>query len=74
MDPNTLVWLLWVAVHPGGTAGACCAAPVQIEVPAIALPACQDHCQLSAYEICKAIGDANKNAAFSVTCIAKPPP
>jgi hypothetical protein len=72
MDPNSLVWILWVGLHSGSAAGACCAAPVQIEVPSIDLPTCQDHCKLSAFEICRAIGDANGGAAFSVTCMAKP--
>ena len=72
MDPNTLIWILMVALHGGGASGVCCSQPVQIEVPSIDVPACQSHCQVSAFEVCKAINEANKNAAFSVSCMAKP--
>jgi hypothetical protein len=77
MDPNTLVWLLLISFHGGAAPSQCCATQAQVEIPSsIALPSCKksatDDCTVSAYEVCKAIGEANKDAAFSVACIAKP--
>ncbi len=70
MDPNSLVWVLWFALHGGGSAATCCATQGQISVPSIPVPSGEK--ELSAYEVCRAIGDANKNAAFNVQCMAKP--
>jgi hypothetical protein len=79
VDPNAFTWLLLIAMHPAaGPAQACCATQAQIEVPAFDVPSCDKKaagdaaCSIPAYVICKAIADANKDAAASITCIAKP--
>jgi len=72
MDPTTFAWFLALALHGGGAT--CCGSQMQIAIPAIECKkTTPDDCtKISAYAICKAIGDANKNAAWSIECIAKP--
>ena len=74
MDPNAFTWLLIFALHGSGSPQTCCAVQGQIEIPSIECKktATDDCSKVSAYEICKAIGDMNKDATFSVVCMAKP--
>lgn len=76
MNLADLPWVLWIAIHGTGTAGVCCSTMGQIEIPAITAPCVSPQgpgqCSVSTYDICKQIADANKNAAFSVTCVARP--
>lgn len=77
MDPNALVWLLLISFHGGGAPAACCATQVQVEIPTtITLASCKksatDDCTVSGFDVCKAIGEANNNATWSIACIAKP--
>ena len=80
MDANALTWFLMIMMHSSGASGAppqaCCATQVQIAVPSFEVPSCKkttaDDCEVPAYNICKAIADANKDASFPIACIAKP--